>query len=825
MEKYSVGGMSCAACSARVEKAVKKVSGVTECSVNLLTNSLTVDGDFNNSDIKKAVKNAGYYIIDNSKKSDDDLEDKTTKPMIKRLIYSSVFLIILMYFSMGHTMWNWPVPNFFDNNYIAIGITELLLTIAVMIINKNFFISGFKALIKRSPNMDSLVALGSAAGFVYSIYALFKMTVVPQSEAIHLIHEFYFESSAMILTLITVGKTLESYSKGKTTSALKGLMKLKPKTAIKVENGEEVTVPIDSVKVGDIIRIYAGKIVPVDAVVLSGNAAIDESALTGESIPTDKSEGDTVSAGTILKSGFLECKAEKIGEDTTISQIIKLVNDASATKAPIAKIADKVSGIFVPTVIIISVITLIGWLIAGQAIGYSLERAISVLVISCPCALGLATPVAIMVGNGIGAKNGIIFKNAVSLENLGKTQIVVLDKTGTITLGEPKVTDIIPCNDTDKSEFIKIAYSLEKKSEHPLAKAIVEEGNALKSDIYEITDYQTLTGNGITGLINGISYYGGSGKFIKEKVGITADEEKLIKELSDCGKTPLLFSDEEKLLGIIAVADTVKEDSPKAIKELQDMNIRVVMLTGDNKNTARVIAEKCNVDEVIAEVLPDKKAEVVAELKKYGKVAMVGDGINDAPALITADSSVAIGAGSDIAIDSADIVIMKSVLTDLSATIRLSKLTIRNIYENLFWAFIYNIIGIPLATGLFINIFGWSLNPMFAAAAMSLSSFCVVSNALRLNLYDISKPRFFKNGKKISINPIKEKTMEKTVKVEGMMCPHCEAHVKEALEKIDEVVSAIPSHENNTVIITLSSEIDNGKIKEAIEKAGYKYLG
>lgn len=816
--------MSCAACSSRVEKAVSKVSGVTECSVNLLTESMTVSGDFSKSNIKEAVEKAGYFIIDNSKKENSELKDKSTKPLIKRLISSSVFLIVLMYFSMGHSMWGWPVPSFFDNNPIAIGISELLLTIAVMIINKKFFISGFKALYKRSPNMDSLVALGSVAGFIYSIYTLFKMTVLPQGEAVHLVHEFYFESSAMILTLITVGKTLEAYSKGKTTSALKELMKLKPKTAVKVVDGKEATVPIEEISIGDTVRLYAGASVPVDAVVISGNGAVDEAALTGESIPVDKTFGDKVSAGTVLKSGFLECKAEKIGEDTTISQIIKLVNDASATKAPIAKIADKVSGIFVPTVIIIALITLTAWLIFGSTLGYSLERAISVLVISCPCALGLATPVAIMVGNGVGAKNGIIFKNAVALENLGKTQIVVLDKTGTLTSGEPKVTDIIPCKLSEK-ELLKIAYSLEKKSEHPLAKAITDKALTDNISLYDTKDYETLAGNGISAKIGNKVYYGGSEKFIGNLINLTDEDKEKIKSLSNCGKTPLLFSDKKELLGIIAVADEIKQDSPTAVKELRDMNIKVVMLTGDNKNTARVIAEKCGIDEVIAQVMPDKKAQVVADLKRYGKVAMVGDGINDAPALITADSSVAIGAGSDIAIDSADIVVMKSVLTDVSAAIRLSKLTIRNIHENLFWAFIYNIIGIPLATGIFINIFGWGLNPMFGAAAMSLSSFCVVSNALRLNLYDISKPRFLNKGKKIIFKTESEKTMEKTFKVEGMMCPHCEARVKEALENLSEVETATASSENGTVTITLKAGLGDDKIKEVIEKAGYKYIG
>lgn len=824
MEKFSVGGMSCAACSARVEKAVSKVSGVTECSVNLLTESMTVNGEFKNENIKQAVEKAGYFIIDNSAKENDELADKSTKPLIKRLISSSVFLVVLMYFSMGHSMWGWPVPSFFDNNPIAIGILELLLTVAVMIINKKFFTSGFKALYKRSPNMDSLVALGSAAGFVYSIYALFKMTAVSPDEAVHLIHEFYFESSAMILTLITVGKTLEAYSKGKTTSALKKLMKLKPKTAVKVENGKEITVLIENIAIGDIIHIYAGDSIPVDAVVISGNGATDEAALTGESIPIDKGEGDKVSAGTVLKSGFLECKAEKVGEDTTISQIIKLVNEASATKAPIAKIADKVSGIFVPTVIIISIITLIAWLISGTTVGYSLQRAISVLVISCPCALGLATPVAIMVGNGVGAKNGIIFKNAVALENLGKTQIVVLDKTGTVTLGQPKVTDIIPFS-INENELLKTAYSLEKKSEHPLAKAIVEDAESKNLTLFDADNFKTLTGNGISAQIDGKIYYGGNEKFIGALIKLTDNNKEKIKSLSNSGKTPLLFANEKELLGIIAVADEIKLDSPKAIKELKDMNIQVVMLTGDNENTARVIAKKCGIDEVVAEVLPDKKAQVVADLKRYGKVTMVGDGINDAPALITADSSVAIGAGSDIAIDSADIVVMKSVLTDVSAAIRLSKLTIRNIHENLFWAFIYNIIGIPLATGIFINIFGWGLNPMFGAAAMSLSSFCVVSNALRLNLYDITKPRFLKKIKKTKIKESKEKIMEKTFKVEGMMCPHCEARVKASLENLSEVETVVASSENGTVTITLKDEIDDKKIKEIIENAGYKYIG
>ncbi len=824
MDKYSVGGMSCAACSARVEKAVSSVEGVKSCSVNLLTNSMLVEGEADKGAVINAVEKAGYTaksVGDKKTDKNSDLDDKTTTSLIKRLIWSIIFLIVLMYFSMGHTMWNFQLPSFFEHNHIAIGITQMLLTVIVMIINQKFFTSGFRAIIKRSPNMDSLIALGSSAGFIYSTYSLFKMTVVSPDEAMNILHNgFYFESSAMILTLITVGKTLESFSKGKTTNALKSLMSLQAKTVKTIRDGKEITIPIEQISVGDEFVIYPGESVAVDGIVLEGESAVDESALTGESIPTDKAVGDKVSSGTINKSGFLRCKAVKVGEDTTISQIIKMVNDASTSKAPIAKIADKVSGIFVPAVIAIAIVTFVCWLVTGQSLNFALARAISVLVISCPCALGLATPVAIMVGNGIGAKNGILFKNATALENLGKSNIVVLDKTGTITKGEPKVTDIIPCGSFLEKDLITIALSLEQKSEHPLAKAIADYSNQNQINAFETEKFKVLSGSGISAQIDRITYFGGSYKFIGEKVEINEDTEKTIQNLSTDGKTPLLFSNENELIGIIAVADTVKKDSPKAIKQLQKMGLEVIMLTGDNKQTADAIGKLSGVDKVIAGVLPQGKKQVIDELKLKGKVAMVGDGINDAPALSTADSSVAIGTGTDIAIEAADIVIVKSGLSDLVKAITLSKLTIRNIHENLFWAFIYNVIGIPLATGLFINIFGWQLNTMFGAAAMSLSSFCVVSNALRLNLYHFEKDRFLKK-----ITRKEQQIMGKTIKIEGMMCEHCEAHIKKALESLDDVVSAEVSHKTGTAKLNLKSEIDNETIKKVVEKEGYKYIG
>ena len=824
MDKYSVGGMTCAACSARVEKAVKAVEGVNSCSVNLLTNSMTVDGSAEKSVIIDAVEKAGYSAKafgENTRNKTDDLVDKTTPKLIKRLILSVLFLIALMYFSMGHTMWGFPLPSFFEHNHIAIGITQMLLCIIVMIINQNFFINGFRALFKRSPNMDSLIALGSLAGFVYSVYSLFKMTTVSSETAMNILHnDFYFESSAMILTLITVGKTLESFSKGKTTNALKSLMNLQAKTVKIIKDGEEITVPIEQISVGDEFVVYPGESVAVDGVILSGESAIDESSLTGESIPVDKIAGDKVFSGTINKSGFLRCKAQKVGEDTTISQIIKMVNDAASSKAPIAKIADKVSGVFVPVVIAIAIITFICWLIIGQTLNFSLARAISVLVISCPCALGLATPVAIMVGNGIGAKSGILFKNATALENLGKVNIVALDKTGTVTKGEPSLTDIIPFGDYEKDDLLKIAYSLEKRSEHPLAKAIVDYCEKDDAVAFEIDDFKVIAGNGISAKINNNMYFGGNFKFISKIVKVDKTTEEELDKLTSKGKTPLIFANENELIGVIAVADTIKPDSPNAIKSLQKIGIKVVMLTGDNKKTAEAIAKQSGVDEVISEVLPEGKKQVIDKLKRSGKVLMVGDGINDAPALSAADSSVAIGAGTDVAIDAADIVIVKSVLSDLVKAIRLSKLTIRNIHQNLFWAFIYNVIGILLAAGVFIGLLGWQLNPMFGAAAMSLSSFCVVTNALRLNLYNLEKNRFFKKNTRKE-----QKTMEKEVKIEGMMCEHCEAHVKKALESLDEVISAEVSHKKGSALINLKQEIDDEKIKKAIENEGYKFIG
>ena len=826
MTQFNITGMSCAACVARVEKAVNAVDGVNSCSVSLLTNSMGVEGNVDPQKIISAVTEAGYGAnlkdgknTPSKNDNDDALKDTETPKLKKRLIASLGFLIVLMYISMGHVMWGWWLPVVLATNPLAIALLELLLTIIVMVINRKFFINGFKGLLHKSPNMDTLVALGSGASFVYSAYMLMKM-VADVSNAHHYLHEFYFESAAMILTLITVGKMLEARSKGKTTDALKSLMKLAPKTAIILVDGVETEVPIEQVKKGDVFVVRPGEQISVDGVILDGHTAVDESALTGESIPVDKNIGDRVSGGTINQSGFIKCEALRVGEDTTLSQIIKMVSDAAATKAPIAKIADKVSGVFVPVVITIAVITIIGWLIGGQSIGFALARGISVLVISCPCALGLATPVAIMVGNGVGAKNGILFKTAVSLEETGRVSTVVLDKTGTITEGKPKVTDIIPINISEK-ELLSFAYSLEIKSEHPLAKAIVEKGNELNISATEIENFTSLAGNGVKAQLNGKTLYGGSLKFISEKIEINNETIKSAETLAENGKTPLLFSIDNKLLGIIAVADTIKEDSPKAIKELQNMGIRVVMLTGDNEKTANAIGTLAGVDEIIAGVLPDGKEKVIRTLKDKGKVMMVGDGINDTPALTRADMGVAIGAGTDVAIESADIVLMNSKLSDVPAAIRLSRATLKNIHENLFWAFFYNALGIPLAAGLFINIFGWELNPMFGAAAMSLSSFCVVSNALRLNFKDIYNS---KKDKKIKFKYKGKKVMQITMKIEGMMCPHCEAHVKKALEGVAEVREAIVSHKDGTAIVTLDADAAPATLKKAVEEQGYKVL-
>ena len=827
MTQFNITGMSCAACVARVEKAVNSVDGVKSCSVSLLTNSMGVKGTAEPQKIISAVTEAGYgATLKNDKKplskadNDDALKDTETPKLRKRLISSIGFLIVLMYISMGHVMWGWWLPDVLSSNPLAIGICELLLTIVVMVINQKFFINGFKGLLHRSPNMDTLVALGSGASFVYSTYVLFKMTAVSVEMAHHHLHEFYFESAAMILTLITVGKMLEARSKGKTTNALKSLMNLAPKTATILKNGIETEIHVEDVQKGDIFIVRPGEQISVDGIIVDGITAVDESALTGESVPVDKTVGDKVSGGTINQSGFIKCEAVRVGEDTTLSQIIKMVSDAATTKAPIAKIADKVSGAFVPVVITIAVVATIVWLISGQSFGYALARGISVLVISCPCALGLATPVAIMVGNGVGAKNGILFKTAVSLEETGKANIVVLDKTGTITKGQPKVTDIIPVNSTE-NELIGVAYSLEIKSEHPLAKAVVEKGNELNISPTEITDFKALSGNGVIGRVENKGFYGGKLSFIKEKVSVDEKTIKTAESLAQSGKTPLFFASEEKLLGIIAVADVIKEDSPKAVKELQNMGIKVVMLTGDNEKTAAAIGRQAGVDEIISGVMPDGKEKVIRRLRDKGKVIMVGDGINDAPALTRADMGIAIGAGTDIAIDSADVVLMNSKLSDVPAAIRLSRATLKNIHENLFWAFFYNAIGIPLAAGLFINIFGWELNPMFGAAAMSLSSFCVVSNALRLNFKDIYDS---KKDKKIKSKIKEKKPMEITMKIEGMMCPHCEAHVKKALEGIAEVREAIVSHKDGTAIVTLDADASRETLKKAVEEQGYKVI-
>ena len=830
MKQYNVTGMSCASCVARVEKAVNKVDGVTSCSVNLLTNSMSVDGDVKSSDVISAVEKAGYgaSLKGNSykenKSNDEPLKDTETPKLKKRLFSSLVFLILLMYISMGHMMWGFPLPSILANNHIAMGLIQLLLTGIIMVINQKFFVSGFKALIHRSPNMDTLVALGAGASFIYSVYALFAMTNAQVNNDMSLVmkymDEFYFESAGMILTLITLGKMLESYSKGKTTDAIKGLMNLAPKKAtILVDNVEKV-VPIEEVKIGDIFVVKPGENIPVDGVVIEGESAVNESALTGESIPVDKSVGDNVSGATVNQSGFIKCKATKVGEDTTLSQIIKMVSDASATKAPIAKVADKVSGVFVPVVISIAVVTIIVWLLCGATFGNALVRGISVLVISCPCALGLATPVAIMVGNGVGAKNGILFKNATSLETTGKVSYVLLDKTGTITSGTPVVTDIIPSENYTEDNLLSYASSLESKSEHPLAKAVVQKAIDSSIKTLDTTDFKSLTGNGVSAKINGKTIVGGSVKHISSIANIDENIIKKADDLATKGKTPLLFVMDNQLLGIIAVADVVKSDSPKAIKELQNMGIKVVMVTGDNEKTAQAIAKESGVDEVIAGVLPDGKEKVVTQYKQKGMVAMVGDGINDAPALTRADIGIAIGAGTDVAIDSADIVLMKSKLTDVSGAIRLSRGTLRNIHENLFWAFIYNVIGIPLAAGVWIPIFGWTLSPMFGAAAMSLSSFCVVTNALRLNFLNI---RSSKRDRKIKnkTNKKEKNTMTTTLKINGMMCPHCEATVKTALESIDGVTSAEVSHESGTAVVTLSKEVSDDVLKKAVVDKGY----
>ena len=837
MEQYTVTGMSCAACTARVEKAVSGVKGVTSCSVSLLTNSMGVEGTADADEIIAAVRNAGYDAAmkkgntERSTRSTSDtdaLKDRETPVLKKRLIASLGFLIVLMYVSMGHMMWGWPLPPFFNNNHVAMGLLQLLLTVVIMVINQKFFISGFKSLWHRAPNMDALVALGATAAFGYSTFALFAMTdaqVKGNADAVMTyMHEFYFESAAMILALITLGKMLEARSKGKTTDALKGLMKLAPKTATLDRDGIEITVPIEQVAKGDVFVVRPGENIPVDGIVLEGSSAVDESTLTGESIPVDKTAGSTVSAGTLNRSGFIRCEATRVGEDTTLSQIIQMVSDAAATKAPIAKVADKVSGVFVPTVIVIAVITVIAWLIAGQTVGFALARGISVLVISCPCALGLATPVAIMVGNGMGAKNGILFKTAVSLEETGKTQIVALDKTGTITQGEPSVTDMIPVNSNSEKELLSIAYALEKKSEHPLARAITQRAEQEGLAVDEVEQFKALPGNGLTAILDGAVLLGGSYKFISEQIPVPDEIKGESERLSEKGKTPLFFARNHELCGMIAVADIIKEDSPQAIKEMQNMGIHVVMLTGDNERTAKAIGAKAGVDEVIAGVLPDGKESVIRELKKKGNVIMVGDGVNDAPALTSADIGIAIGAGADVAIDAADVVLMKSRLSDVPAAIRLSRATLRNIHENLFWAFIYNIIGIPLAAGVFISVLGWQLNPMFAAAAMSLSSFSVVTNALRLNFFRIhDSKRDHKIKNKLKTTTEKEtKPMEKTLKIEGMMCGHCEMHTKKALEALDGVKKAEVSHKTGTAVVTLEKEVSDDVLKKAVADQGYQ---
>ena len=831
MKQYQVTGMSCAACSARVEKAVSKVPGVTACSVSLLTNSMGVEGTAGEQAVIAAVEAAGYGASVKgapavaAPAADDPLADHET-PALKRRLYSSlVFLVALMYLSMGHMMWGWPAPAFLAENHVAMGLVQLLLTAIIMVINQRFFISGFKSLWHRSPNMDTLVALGSTASFVYSVYALFAMTGAQArgdaAQVMGWMHEFYFESAAMILTLITVGKMLEARSKGRTTDALKGLMKLAPQTATLLVDGQERTVPIGDVKQGDLFVVRPGENIPVDGVVLEGHSAVNESALTGESIPVDKAEGDAVSAATVNQSGFLRCQATRVGEDTTLSQIIRMVSDAAATKAPIAKVADRVSGLFVPVVIAIALIATAVWLATGADFGYALARGISVLVISCPCALGLATPVAIMVGNGKGAKNGILFKTAVSLEEAGKVRVVALDKTGTITTGQPRVTDVLPAPGVTDEQLIAAAYALEQKSEHPLAHAVVERAQNLGLKAQEVSDFAALPGNGLTAVLDGEALSGGSLAFISGRTEVSGDMRAQADHLSGEGKTPLLFSRGGRLLGMIAVADAIKPESPQAVRELQNMGIRVVMLTGDNQRTAEAIGRQAGVDQVIAGVLPDGKESVIRSLQSQGKVAMVGDGINDAPALTRADIGIAIGAGTDVAIDAADVVLMNSHLTDVPAAIRLSRATLRNIHENLFWAFIYNIIGIPLAAGVFIPLLGWQLNPMFGAAAMSLSSFCVVSNALRLNLFD---PHSARKDHKIKFAK-EPKTMQKTLKIEGMMCTHCSGRVKKALEELPGVVSAEVSHENGTAVVTMSAPVDDATLKKAVEDQGYQVVG
>lgn len=838
MKQYNVTGMSCAACSARVEKAVNAVPGVTSCAVSLLTNSMGVEGSASPEEIISAVKNAGYGASvkgESSAKTADEsaLEDTETPKLKKRLIASLFFLAVLMYMSMGHMMWGWPLPGFFEGNHVAMGLAQLLLAAIVMVINQKFFISGFKSLLHRSPNMDTLVAMGSAASFVWSVINLFAMTRAQadgDSEAVMgYMHDFWFESAAMILTLITVGKMLEARSKGKTTDALKGLMKLAPKTAVVERDGGEVTIPAEQVKIGDIFVVRPGENIPVDGVVIEGVSAVNEASLTGESIPADKSVGDSVSSGTINQSGFIRCQATHVGEDTTLSRIIKMVSEASATKAPIAKIADKVSGIFVPVVIGIAVLTTVIWLLVGQDLSFALARGISVLVISCPCALGLATPVAIMVGSGIGARSGILFKTAVSLEETGKVQIVALDKTGTITSGEPVVTDIVPAEGCSEEELLSLAFSLEKMSEHPLAGAVVKLAEERSVKAEPVEDLISLPGNGLRASLSGEELIGGSMKFVGGLLPVGHEISAKAEELASQGKTPMLFAHGERLLGMIAVADVIKEDSPKAVAELKKMGIKVVMLTGDNQRTAKAIGQQAGVDEVIAGVLPDGKESVIRRLMKKGKVAMVGDGINDAPALTRADTGIAIGAGTDVAIDAADIVLMKSRLTDVSAAIRLSRAVIRNIKQNLFWAFIYNIIGIPLAAGAYAHLFGWTLDPMYGAAAMSLSSFFVVTNALRLNLINIHDPKHDKPLKEpvgqLDMTSGEPSGERKTLKIKGMMCPHCEARVKSALEELPFVEEAVPSHEAGNAVVTLSGELSEKEVKAAIEKAGYKYLG
>ena len=855
MKQYTVTGMSCAACSARVEKAVSKVDGVTSCSVSLLTNSMGVEGSATDAQIVEAVEQAGYGAspkgtatesendkannsLEQLKAAQDALVDRETPKLRNRLIASLIFLVVLMYFSMGHMMWGWPLPEFFNGNHVAMGLLQLLLTVAVMVINQKFFISGFKGLIHGAPNMDTLVALGSAASFGYSVYALFAMTAAQvngdMDAVMSYMHEFYFESAAMILALITVGKMLEAHSKGKTTDALKSLMQLAPKTATVVRDGVEQEISVDAVKKGDIFVVRPGENIPVDGEIIDGTTAVNESALTGESIPVDKQPKDAVSAATVNQSGFIKCRATRVGEDTTLSQIIQMVSDAAATKAPIAKIADRVSGVFVPAVITIAIITIIAWLIAGETVGFALARGISVLVISCPCALGLATPVAIMVGNGKGAKSGILFKTAASLEATGRTQIVALDKTGTITSGEPKVTDIVPDETffegtgNNAGKLLAIAASVEAKSEHPLAKAIMERAKTDEIAVAEVTDFSAVVGNGLTATLAGKIIKAGNLAFVSKFVKVSDDMRAKSVEFSKEGKTPLFFAADDRLCGIIAVADTIKEDSPEAVRQLKNMGIRVVMLTGDNEQTAGAIGKQAGVDEVIAGVLPDGKEAVIRKLKKQGRVAMVGDGINDAPALTRADIGIAIGAGSDVAIDAADVVLMKSRLIDVPAAVRLSRATLTNIHENLFWAFFYNVIGIPLAAGLWYPLLGWKLNPMFGAAAMSLSSFCVVTNALRLNLCRVYDPKHDRKAtpdrknKTKKPNESEEKSMTKTMNIEGMMCCHCEARVKKALEALDAVSEAAVSHESGTAVVTLSSDISDEKLKETVEAEDYK---